>query len=124
QRLLKILFDWNQPLTESMGLKAALSKPFAALVTKKIDRWKYQAATVQEKVRKQLVSAAKNTTFGRDHHFSTIHSYEDFKEQVPVRDYEGLRPYIERVVAGESAVLWPGKPLYLAKTSGTTSGTK
>ncbi|MGK9125683.1 GH3 auxin-responsive promoter family protein [Olivibacter sp. SA151] len=107
-----------------MGLKAALSKPFAALVTKKIDRWKYQAATVQEKVREQLVSAAKNTIFGRDHHFSTIHSYEDFKEQVPVRDYEGLRPYIERVVAGESAVLWPGKPLYLAKTSGTTSGTK
>lgn len=107
-----------------MGLKAALSKPFAAFVTKKIDRWKYQAAAVQEKVRDQLVSAAKNTAFGKDHQFSTIQSYEDFKKMVPVRDYEGLRPYIERVVAGETAVLWPGKPLYLAKTSGTTSGTK
>lgn len=107
-----------------MGLKAALSKPFAAFVSKKIDRWKYRATEVQEKVRRQLVSAAKDTAFGRDHRFEHIQSYEDFKQRVPIRDYEGLRPYIERVVAGESAVLWPGKPLYLAKTSGTTSGTK
>ncbi|WP_134089157.1 GH3 auxin-responsive promoter family protein [Olivibacter sp. XZL3] len=107
-----------------MGIKAALSKPFAAFVVKKINRWKYRAVEVQEKVRNQLVVAAANTAFGKDHQFAAIQSYEDFKRQVPIRDYEGLRPYIERVVAGESDVLWTGKPLYLAKTSGTTSGTK
>lgn len=107
-----------------MGIKAALSKPFAAFVVKKINRWKHRAVEVQEKVRNQLVSAAANTAFGQDHQFAAIQSYEDFKRQVPIRDYEGLRPYIERVVAGEAEVLWPGKPLYLAKTSGTTSGTK
>jgi len=107
-----------------MGIKAALSKPFAAFVAKKIDKWKYHAVAAQEQVRKQLVAAARHTAFGRDHHFEDIHSYADFKKHVPIRDYEGIRPYIERVLAGEADVLWPGKPLYMAKTSGTTSGVK
>jgi len=107
-----------------MGLKAAVSKPFAALVAKKINKWKYDAVATQEKVRNRLVSEAKRTSFGQDHHFPEIRSYEDFKKQVPIRDYEGLRSYVERVVAGEEDVLWPGKPLYFAKTSGTTSGVK
>src|SRR6185369_8921887 len=71
-----------------------------------------------------LVDKAKYTTFGRDHHFETITTYEYFKRQVPVRDYEDLRPYIDRVTNGEENILWPGKPEYLAKTSGTTSGVK
>ena len=79
---------------------------------------------VQQKVLKKLVRKAKNTAFGRDHNFSDIKTYEDFKKNVPVRDYEALRPYVERVVAGEENVLWTKKPLYFAKTSGTTSGTK
>lgn len=107
-----------------MGLKAAVSKPFASLVAKKINKWKYNAVAVQEKVLKKLVSDAKHTSFGRDHHFAQIRSYDDFKKNVPLRDYEGLRTYIERVVDGEEDVLWPGKPLYFAKTSGTTSGVK
>lgn len=107
-----------------MGLKAAVSKPFASLVAKKINKWKYNAVAAQEKVRKKLVSEAKHTSFGRDHHFDEIRTYDDFKKHVPIRDYEGLRAYIERVVAGEEDVLWPGKPLYFAKTSGTTSGVK
>jgi hypothetical protein len=72
----------------------------------------------------QLVSQAKDTAFGRDHRFNDIRSYDDFKRLIPVRDYEDLRPYIERVTHGEADVLWPGKPAYLAKTSGTTSGIK
>lgn len=107
-----------------MGIKAALSKPFAALVAKKIDKWKYKAVATQEKVRKQLVATARHTAFGQDHHFETIKTYADFKKQVPIRDYEGFRPYIARVLAGETDVLWPDKPLYMAKTSGTTSGVK
>jgi hypothetical protein len=51
-------------------------------------------------------------------------TYDDFKRQVPVRDYEGLKSYIEKIKLGEENILWPGKPLYLSKTSGTTSGIK
>lgn len=72
----------------------------------------------------RLVSKAANTAFGRDHRFSDIKSYEDFKNAVPIRDYEELKPYIERVKSGEPDVLWPGRPAYFAKTSGTTSGVK
>ncbi|MCX2484167.1 GH3 auxin-responsive promoter family protein [Pedobacter sp. MR2016-24] len=107
-----------------MGLKAALSKPFAALVVSNINRWKKNALAAQESTLKQLIAAAKHTSFGKDHQFSAIKNYEDFKRLVPVRDYEELRPYIDRVVAGEKDVLWKGKPAYFAKTSGTTSGAK
>lgn len=107
-----------------MGLKAALSKPFAAIVVWQMNKWKNNAVATQNSVLKQLVNKAKNTAFGRDHHFNKISSYSDFKKNVPVRDYEELRTYVDRVVKGEPDVLWPGKPAYFAKTSGTTSGTK
>ncbi|MCB0455993.1 MAG: GH3 auxin-responsive promoter family protein, partial [Aequorivita sp.] len=77
-----------------------------------------------QKVFKALIAAAKNTTFGKDHDFENIISFEDFAKKVPMRDYEALKPYVDRVVSGEENVLWPGKPLYFAKTSGTTSGAK
>ncbi len=107
-----------------MGLKAALSKPFAAWVVRKVDRWKYNAIKAQEKTFKSLIKTAKKTTFGKDHRFGEISNYENFKNNVPVRDYEGLKPYIDRVVNGEKDILWKGKPKYFAKTSGTTSGVK
>jgi phenylacetate-coenzyme A ligase PaaK-like adenylate-forming protein len=107
-----------------MGLKAALSKPFAALVVKGIGIWKRNAVKVQGETLRELLEIAKNTAFGRDHKFAEIKNYADFKAQVPIRDYEDLRPYIDRVVAGEKDVLWKGKPRYFAKTSGTTSGIK
>lgn len=107
-----------------MGLKAALSKPFAAFVVKGINKWKKNAVAVQKDILARLIDEAKHTAFGKDHDFKSIRNYEDFKKRVPVRDYEDLKPYIERVVAGEADVLWKGKPLYFAKTSGTTSGVK
>ncbi len=107
-----------------MGIKAALSKPFAAFVVRQIRKWKNNAIIVQEKTFQKLINNAKNTAFGEDHHFNKITSYNDFKRSVPVVDYEDLRPYIERMVHGEENVLWPGKPVYFAKTSGTTSGVK
>jgi hypothetical protein len=107
-----------------MGLKAALSKIFAALVNLELNGLRKNAVSLQEKTFHKLISQAKNTAFGKYHHFEQVHSYDDFKRRVPVRDYEELRPYIERVTAGEENVLWPGKPLYLTKTSGTTSGVK
>lgn len=107
-----------------MGIKSALSKVFASFVVKGIDQWKYDAVSAQQRTLLQLISEAKNTAFGKDHQFANIKNYADFKANVPVRDYEDLKPYIERVVAGEPDILWKGKPEYLAKTSGTTSGVK
>src|SRR5690606_9838551 len=73
---------------------------------------------------KSIIEKAQNTAFGRDHNFSKINTHADFVKAVPVRDYEGLKDYFDRTKAGEESVLWPGKPIYLAKTSGTTSGAK
>lgn len=89
-----------------------------------INKWKNRSVEVQHEVMLRLVDEARHTVFGQDHAFNTISSYDDFKKNVPIRDYEDLRPYIERVVSGEKDVLWKGKPAYLAKTSGTTSGVK
>jgi phenylacetate-coenzyme A ligase PaaK-like adenylate-forming protein len=78
----------------------------------------------QQKVLKSLLFQSKNTLFGKDHNFDSINSFADFSKNVPVRDYEDLKVYIDKVVAGQNNILWPGKPLYFAKTSGTTSGAK
>ncbi|KQN35970.1 hypothetical protein ASE92_07460 [Pedobacter sp. Leaf41] len=107
-----------------MGLKAALSKPFAAFTVWQINKWKKNAVEAQNKILQNLVKMAEKTAFGKDHRFAETKNYQDFKENVPIRDYEALKGYVDRVVAGESDVLWKGKPLYFAKTSGTTSGVK
>ncbi|MDH4297823.1 MAG: GH3 auxin-responsive promoter family protein, partial [Cyclobacteriaceae bacterium] len=107
-----------------MGLRSRLAKPFAAYVAAQTKKWATNPFQYQEKVFDYLREEGKSTAFGRDHDFESINNYEDFKKQVPVRDYEQLRPYIERVLHGEHNVLWKGKPKYFAKTSGTTSGTK
>ncbi|MBK9455672.1 MAG: GH3 auxin-responsive promoter family protein [Chitinophagales bacterium] len=107
-----------------MGLKSLLAKPFADYIAKRVYDAAKNAVANQEKIMMELVQTAAQTQFGKDHHFSNVRNYEDFKAAVPVRDYEALRYYIDKMVDGESDVLWPGKPLYLAKTSGTTSGVK
>lgn len=107
-----------------MGIKAFLSKYIAAYTVRKIDGWKFNAPAAQEKVFHKLINTAKKTVFGKDHQFENISSHQDFQKLVPLNDYEDLKPYIERVIKGEENVLWKGKPLYFAKTSGTTSGVK
>lgn len=107
-----------------MGLKAQLAKIFAGFNFKKEQNWIQNPHAIQQKTFQHLIEAAKDTQFGKDHHFDQIHTYEDFKKRVPIRDYEALRPYIEAILAGKKDVLWKGQPLYLAKTSGTTSGAK
>ncbi|WP_178986393.1 GH3 auxin-responsive promoter family protein [Winogradskyella helgolandensis] len=106
------------------SFKAALSKPFAKYVAKRIQKWSSRPVETQQKVFKNLISEAKHTAFGKDHNFGSIVTYGDFQKNVPIRDYEELKPYVERVVAGEEDILWKGKPVYFAKTSGTTSGAK
>ncbi|MBC5993157.1 GH3 auxin-responsive promoter family protein [Pontibacter cellulosilyticus] len=107
-----------------MGVKALLSKPLAAYVHKKHLRWMENPVEAQQAVFRKIIDKAQNTLFGRDHKFSGIKTHADFVKAVPVRDYEGLNQYFNKVKEGERDVLWPGTPLYLAKTSGTTSGTK
>jgi len=107
-----------------MGIKSFIAKPLAAFAVQQINKWKNNPLAAQQSVFSKLIMQAKDTSFGKDHLFTEINTYEDFKKNVPIADYEELRPYIDRVVNGEENVLWPGKPLYLAKTSGTTSGVK
>jgi hypothetical protein len=107
-----------------MGIRSVLAKPFAAYIAKQTRQWSASPAAYQEKVFKYLISQASATQFGKDHDFGSIKNYDDFKKLVPIRDYEALKPYIEKVLHGDADVLWKGKPEYFAKTSGTTSGTK
>ncbi len=106
------------------SIKAYLSKLFAAHIARKIKRWSDHPIDTQNRVFKDLIKSAINTQFGKDHNFSLIKDYRAFVQNVPVRDYEALKPYVEKAVRGESDVLWEGKPRYFAKTSGTTSGAK
>jgi hypothetical protein len=107
-----------------MGIKSLLSKPLAYYTAYRVARWKRNAPATQLKTFETLIATARDTRFGKDHGFDKIRSYEDFKAAVPVRDYEELKPYIDRVVEGQPDVLWPGRPMYFSKTSGTTSGAK
>ena len=107
-----------------MSIKSFAAKIFASYIRIKIDRWASRPEEVQKKVFKNLLKQAENTLFGRDHDFKSIKNYKDFAELVPIRDYEELKPYVDKMVSGEPDILWPGKPLYYAKTSGTTSGAK
>ena len=107
-----------------MSLKSIAAKIFAKRIAKKTERWVRNPIQTQNQVFKELLRKAALTQFGKDHAFTEIRSHQDFVEKVPVRDYEQLKNYVEEVVAGKENILWPGKPLYFAKTSGTTSGAK
>ncbi|WP_298550522.1 GH3 auxin-responsive promoter family protein [uncultured Algibacter sp.] len=107
-----------------MSLKSALAKPFAKRIYKKVQKWANNPIETQNKIFQELISEATSTKFGKDHDFVSINNHTDFIKRVPVRDYEALKPYVDKVVAGEENILWKGKPIYFAKTSGTTSGSK
>jgi len=107
-----------------MSIKSTLAISLAKKARKKVYKWAFTPHKTQQKIFKELIKKAKNTAFGKDHNFDKITSYSEFKKQVKVTDYEGLRSYVDRIIAGEKNVLWKGKPLYFAKTSGTTSGAK
>ena len=107
-----------------MNWRGFLAQIWANRIAKQTQKWVSKPIETQEKTLQNLLKQAQNTAFGQDHGFNKINNYESFKKNVPIKDYEALKPYIERTLAGESNVLWQGKPLYFAKTSGTTSGIK
>ena len=107
-----------------MNLKSLLAKPFAAYIYKQIKKSRETAVADQEAIFSNLVKVGAGTQFGKDHQFSSIKTYEEFKALVPLRDYEAFKPYIEKIKEGKHNILWKGQPIYFAKTSGTTSGVK
>jgi hypothetical protein len=107
-----------------MSVKSALAKLYATWRCNVLDRQSKQAESIQKATLLHNVHKARNTRFGQTHDFVGIQSIRDYQDRVPVRNYEGLKPWIDRVQAGSVNELWPGLPNYLSKTSGTTSGTK
>lgn len=107
-----------------MRIKVLAAKLLAKKVNKETKKWSSNPIETQQKVFKSLIKEASKTKFGKDHHFDQIKTFEDFAKHVPVRDYEALREYVDLVVQGKENILWKGKPVYFAKTSGTTSGAK
>ncbi|SHG52353.1 GH3 auxin-responsive promoter family protein [Flavobacterium defluvii] len=107
-----------------MSIKSIAAKIFARKIYNQTQAWSKKPIETQLEVFKNLIQSAKETEFGKDHNFASIKTFEDFQKNVPIRDYEDLKAYIEKVKIGEENILWKGKPIYFAKTSGTTSGAK
>ena len=107
-----------------MGIRSILSKPIAKWIVYDQKKWALNPGKFQSNLFRKLIKSGSKTQFGRDHQFDEIRNHTDFTQRVPIRDYEGLKPYIKEILKGKKDVLWPGQPAYLAKTSGTTSGVK
>ena len=108
-----------------MSIKSFLAKIYARKLVRKLHRQQLHAIGIQAQILADLILKAKHTQFGLSHQFDQIANYETFKSLVPVRDYEDFQePYLKDLIAGKPNVLWPGKPIYFCKTSGTTSGVK
>lgn len=86
-----------------------------------IEHFMLNPEEVQKQQLETLIEAAKNTSFGKEFDFKSIKSYEAFSSRIPVCDYEGVRPYVDRLRNGEKNLLWPGEIKWFAKSSGTTS---
>lgn len=107
-----------------MNLKSLLAKPFANYIYNKTQKSAQTALEDQEEILKNLLKIGKLTEFGKDHQLAAVNNHQGFTQAVPIRDYEQMKPYIELIKEGKQNILWKGKPIYLAKTSGTTSGVK
>src|SRR5678810_1154141 len=107
-----------------MKIKSFLAKPFASYIYKGIRKDILSAVEDQDTILRQLVKTGRNTEYGKEHGLLNVNSYEEFRQAIPIRDYEQMRPYIQKIKDGKHNVLWKGRPIYFAKTSGTTSGIK
>jgi ASC-1-like (ASCH) protein len=107
-----------------MKVKSFLAKPFASYVHRQVKKDIANALADQQKIFQDLLKTGAKTIFGTDHRLAEVKTYEAFRDAIPVRDYEQFKPYIEQIKEGKHNVLWRGQPIYLAKTSGTTSGIK
>ena len=107
-----------------MKIKSFLAKPFASYIYKGIRKGMVTALADQENILQHLLKVGKGTEYGRSIGLDKVNKYEEFRQAVPLQDYEEMRPWIDKIKEGRHNVLWKGRPIYFAKTSGTTSGTK
>lgn len=107
-----------------MKIKSFLAKPYASIIHASTRKGMMTAVADQQAILQQLIKYGSRTLFGREHNLGDVKTYNDFKQAVPIRDYEAFSPYIDKIKAGTQDVTWRGRPIYFAKTSGTTSGTK
>lgn len=121
---LRTLVKINIYLCDCMRLKSLIAKPYADFIVRNIKKNATLAVSHQQALLTTLMYEAANTAFGKTHRFNEVSNHQQFTEAVPIRDYEALKPYIEKIKLGEENILWQGKPKYFAKTSGTTSGVK
>lgn len=107
-----------------MVIKYLASKILASFIHHANVYWSMNPLNTQQKVLKSLLEFAKGTKFAKSHNLKKVKTYEELKHAIPIRTYELYQPYIERILLGEFNVLCKGKPIYFAKTSGTTAGAK
>ncbi len=107
-----------------MKFKSFLAKPFASYIHARIRKGMTTALQDQEAILRDLLKVGKTTEFGKEHGLDKASNYSDFKATIPIRDYEALKPWVEKIKEGKHNILWKGLPIYFAKTSGTTSGVK
>ena len=88
---------------------------------KQIDRYAEEAGTIQNHQLMRLVRKAMHTSWGKEQGFRDITRYADFKNRFPIQTYDQIKEEVKRMIHGERDVLWPGKCLWFAKSSGTTS---
>jgi hypothetical protein len=107
-----------------MKIKSILAKPFANYISRQTKKNMVHAVKDQRILFESLIKTAANTDFGKQHDFKSISTHSDFVTKVPIRDYEQFKSWIEKIKEGKHNVTWKGRPIYFAKTSGTTSGVK
>jgi GH3 auxin-responsive promoter len=86
----------------------------------RIDGWRNNPEDAQREVLQDLVTSAQYTEFGRKYNFSQLFNIRSFKQAVPIHEYDDLKPYIQRIMAGEQNILWNTPVYWFAKSSGTT----
>ncbi len=86
-----------------------------------IDFFRKYPIEVQEETLERILTKSKGTEFGLDHGIKDISSYNDFRNQIPIREYNELKPYIQKALDGQADILAPGEVKWFAKSSGTTS---
>ena len=93
----------------------------ARLRYSRIHNWKNHPAAAQREVLQSLISDAQYTVFGKQYNFAKMFTVKEFKQRVPLSDYEQMSPYIERMMKGEENVLWNTPVRWFAKSSGTSN---
>jgi len=101
-------------------LSPAISK-LARMRLWRIENWSSHPEAAQREVLQHLVTAAQYTEFGKKYNFEKLFTLKEFKKNVPIHEYDDIKPYILRMMNGEENILWNTPVTWFAKSSGTTS---